>query len=238
MTDTGRTEDFATLLETVAESVFAEIHTCMPGRVVSYDDATGRAVVELDIKERIAGDGDEDDTYDAFSTLVEVPVMAWKRGDWIIHSSVTKKEPVMVHFAERSLDEWLETFERGIEPVDPRRFDLNDAIAVPGLLTAKHPISASVREAGSLTIAKIDGSVRIRLKENGGIEMIPGTGQVCVGEGVLGALSLATPSDAKINEIITQLNLVITAVNVLTGGGGIAPVTPYGGSAASKIKAV
>lgn len=117
-----------TALQSLADARIAQVHTCLPGAVVTY--SAGRATVQVMVN-RQTSDGQSL----AYLPLVEVPVQ-WPSGTgWAIRGPRPKPgDEGMVYFAERCCDIFLTTGQRS-DAGDPRRFDVNDAFFVPGSLS-------------------------------------------------------------------------------------------------------
>lgn len=104
----------------------SEVHTCLPGEVVSYD---GRfAVVRPTLAKKLANG----ETLPA-PKIVRVPV-CWPCADVkgakaYFTMPLKAGDPVKLNFSERALEDWLGG-DAGA-PGDPRQFDLSDAFATP-----------------------------------------------------------------------------------------------------------
>ena len=61
------------------------------------------------------------------------PVLFPQGGGYSITFPLESGDPVKLSVAARSLDEWLTDGGTDVEPADPRRFDLEDAIVEPGI---------------------------------------------------------------------------------------------------------
>lgn len=115
------------LLRLAVESGLSDIHTCLPGTVESYDFATQKASVKPSIKKAYR-DGET-----ASMPVIEgVPVVFPRSGGASLTFPVESGDGVLLLFSERSLENWLQQGGEQ-EPGDPRRMDLSDAIAIPGL---------------------------------------------------------------------------------------------------------
>lgn len=106
-------------------AALGEVNTAMPGRIVSYDAARNRAVVQPALPKRLA-DG---------STLLppaihEVPVLWPSAGGAVLTMPLRAGDEVWLEFAQRSLDGWLSGNDAA--PDDPRQHDLTDCVARPG----------------------------------------------------------------------------------------------------------
>ncbi len=127
--------DLISTIENVFESIMSNVHTALPGTIVSYDPATNRAVIRPTLPKRLA-DGRELPAPD----VISVPMVWPTSGGATITMPVAAGDGVLLHFSSRSLDGWLagETS----SPDDPRMFDLSDAIATPGLSASRPAVHA------------------------------------------------------------------------------------------------
>ncbi len=149
----------ASELRELIATELADVHTCLPGTVVSYDGRS--AVVKPAISKQLSS-GDELPA----PTIVSVPV-CWPCGDVgggqaLISVPLKAGDAVLLHFSERSLENWLSG--RDGVPGDPRMFDLSDAFATPvcrpGALQAD-PDSVTVQYGGAVFRMGAGGEVSI-----------------------------------------------------------------------------
>ena len=117
-----------TALQVLSETSLSDVNTIIPGKIISYDAPSNRAVVRAALPKMLANG----EPLDA-PNVVEVPVL-WplaQNGKAGQTFPIRPGDGVMLAFSQRSLEGWLSGQE--VAPDDPRRFDLSDAIAVPGL---------------------------------------------------------------------------------------------------------
>lgn len=117
-----------TELRQLIATELAEVHTTLPGVIVSYDGAT--AVVRPALPKQLAN-GDVLPP----PQIVQVPV-CWPCGDLqggvaLISVPLKPGDAVKLSFSERALEGWLSGTDAA--PDDPRQFDLSDAFAAPVL---------------------------------------------------------------------------------------------------------
>lgn len=125
MSDLNAAARFLEGVQASVEAMLGEVNTAMPGRIVSYDAARNRAVVQPALPKRLA-DG---------STLLppaihEVPVLWPSAGGAVLTLPLRAGDEVWLEFAQRSLEGWLSGNDSA--PDDPRQFDLTDCVARPG----------------------------------------------------------------------------------------------------------
>lgn len=122
------------------ESVLSDVNTCMPGIVISFDGS--RATCRPSVPKQLA-----DGSQLSCPQVVDVPVV-WPTADIGglvagLRMPLKPGDGVLLHFSQRSLETWLQGGDTA--PDDPRRFDLSDAVAVPGLnRTSVRPATDSV----------------------------------------------------------------------------------------------
>lgn len=114
----------ATEMRRLVATELAEVHTCLPGKVISFDGHT--AVVRPALSKALAS-GDPLQAPSIFSVPVCFP--RGVGGAAIISVPLKAGDDVLLHFSERALENWLSGAD-GV-PGDPRMFDLTDAFATP-----------------------------------------------------------------------------------------------------------
>jgi hypothetical protein len=115
-----------TELRQLIATELAEVHTCLPGVIVSYDGSS--AVVRPALPKQLANG----DVLQA-PQIVQVPI-CWPAGDIEGHRALVTVplkpgDAVKLSFSERALENWLSGADSA--PDDPRQFDLSDAFATP-----------------------------------------------------------------------------------------------------------
>lgn len=143
-------------MQIATETSLSEVNTMMPGKIISYDPARNRAIVQP-IQPKAMADGTSLEP----PTIAEVPI-AWGMGSGGTAGLTAPIKPgdgVMLQFSQRSLEGWLSG--NNMAPDDPRRFDLTDAVAVPGL-------AASGVVANATDVELRFGPVKLRLRPDGG----------------------------------------------------------------------
>lgn len=147
------------MIEGTAAAATGEINTSMPARIVSYDPARNRAVVQPTLPKRLA-----DGTTLAAPTIAEVPILWPAAGGSVFTMPLRAGDEVWLEFSQRSLEGWLSGNDAA--PDDPRQFDLSDAVARPG---GGRDVSGVSADAVVLQM----GSLALRL-EPGGIARLTG----------------------------------------------------------------
>lgn len=155
------TPTLAKVLQDVLESRLCDLHTALPGEVVSYDSATMLATIKPLLKRKYA-------TGELVSlpNIQNVPVKHPRTVDAAIHLPIKKGDGVLLIFIERSIDKWI-TQGGEVSPEDPRKHSLSDAICIPGLFAQSNPIT--VDEPDALTIK--NDKMAIELFKDGKVKL-------------------------------------------------------------------
>ena len=188
----------------------SNIHTALPGQIVSYDFTTQKASIQPTIN-KVWSDG----TKIPLPILENVPVIFPESGGASITFPVLPGDTCLIIFAERSIDEW-KTNGGLVNPVDPRKFDFTDAVAIMGL----KPFNASFppRTNNTDLVINFAGS-SISITPTGAIKI-----------NTASTLALGTPTVELINQLITVITSIEAAMTRLfTDGDGI----PETGAAAT-----
>ena len=127
----------------------SEVRTCLPGVIQSYDGTC--AVVKPALPKQLANG----DVLPA-PQIVRVPVCfpVGMGGQAQITVPLAAGDNVILHFSERSLENWLNGSDSA--PDDPRQFDLSDCFASPVLRP-----TASGADPENVSMLFGDGSIKI-----------------------------------------------------------------------------
>jgi hypothetical protein len=121
-------DDLSKLLRETFEYNMTDVHTALSGVIKKYDPSTRRADVQPSLKRKIPGG-----KYLDFPVIPDVPVLFPGTKKYVIHFSLEEGDEVLLIASERGTDLWKARGGKGIEEADPRRFDLQDCYAIPGL---------------------------------------------------------------------------------------------------------
>jgi len=143
------------------ENRLVDLHTCMPGTIVSYDPAAQKATVKPDFQRKFRTGESVD-----LPQIVDVPVRIPRAGKAFIHFPLKEGDKVMLHFVERSIDTWKQ--EGGV--VDPstesRKHALSDAYVEIGGYPFNDPVAGTAEDIlitndKSVITIRPDGTMRI-----------------------------------------------------------------------------
>lgn len=137
------------------------LHTALPGIVKAYDPTTNKATIQPALnKAFLSGEM-------PMPILENVPIMFPGGTDFNITYPINVNDYVLLIFVERSIDLWLSVGGQ-VTPRDPRKFDISDAIAIPGLQPFNSDFSErnnedfTINYAGSSIIIGSDGAIQIK----------------------------------------------------------------------------
>lgn len=114
----------AELLRTALDSRLLDLHTAMPGTIVSYDASTQTATVQPGIRRSL------DDTLETLPSIPNVPI-AWPAGGGMgLKFQLSAGDSVMLVFSEASFSTWR-TSGQISDPSDESRHSLSYPLAFP-----------------------------------------------------------------------------------------------------------
>lgn len=141
---TDNRENTPTLIQTlqaVIDASLCDLHTAMPCEVISYDYASNMAVVQPTLKRKYKN---EDEAV-KLPTISNVPVSFQRMGPAHLRLPIKAGQTGQLVFNERSIDGWLVSG-GNIDPQDPRKHSLSDAVFYPGLAPSNSPIKSAAAE--------------------------------------------------------------------------------------------
>lgn len=164
----SRTPELEELLDMAIESHLADLHTCMPGKVVEYSKETQKADIKPLLKRRIVHENGEE-LLESLPVLPDVPISFMRSAGFFLSFPIEPGDLVTIHFAERSLDNYLSGRGEDTDPDEFRMHDLADAIAVPGFYPFRNPIKdiSSVNAVFGMD----DGGMQIHITPDGVMEV-------------------------------------------------------------------
>jgi hypothetical protein len=145
------------IIRQAISSQLCSVHTCLPAEIVTYDYTVQKATVQPLLRKRY-----RDGTVQALPEITNVPVIFPRSSSFSMHYPLNQGDNVMILFSERSIDQWL-TSGGEITPLDSRKFDLSDAIAIPGLYPFSSPSPAEDNTSYTIEI----GSAKFKMDPTG-----------------------------------------------------------------------
>lgn len=195
----------AEVLRQILAGQKTELHTAMPGTVVSYDATNQVADIRPGIKRVIPATSDEvEDRVEELPILPAVPV-AWPRaGTFFVHGVLVAGDGVLLVFCEADINAWLEG-NTSSDPGTPERHGLSGAVAVPGLF----PSSSSIGTVSSSNPKiGIDGDVNAieftssQVRCGGSASLAMATGLQAMFDAISGASTTANDGGAAFKAAI------------------------------------
>lgn len=155
-------ETLQAVIQQAIKAQILELHTCLPAKVVKYDQLTQKADVKPLIKRKLR----KDQSLIELPVIPSVPVQHPCGGGAFIHMPIAVGDTGIVVFSERSLDAWLSGDGQIVDPKDIRHHHLSDGVFIPGV----KPFSKGV--AGTKDSIKISyGTTTFELFNNGKVKI-------------------------------------------------------------------
>lgn len=124
-------------LDAMAADVLRRARAHLPGEIVSYNPATGRASCVVGLVGQTAAGQTQ-----APIPLPDVPVVWPRFGGYSLVGMLYPGDGVLLAIADRAIDRWL--LAGGVVPLESDRMhELTDAIAIPGLAPLTRPPPAA-----------------------------------------------------------------------------------------------
>lgn len=199
-----------------------DLHTCLPGEVISFNAAEQTADIQPMIKRKFKGE------WVNIPVLKSVPVRYQRSADFAITFPLAKGDQVMLVFCERSIDTWLE--QGGIKaPADFRRHDYSDAFALPMMYPKTNKIPAM--DAANLQIKTISGNIKFTIRPDGSMD-VTAAGDVDITTDT--DVNINTTGNSYIKSALTTIDNNLLVTGSITGQQGLAitgihPVAGVGG---------
>lgn len=220
-----QTPDLGALLAEAVAFARGSMATAIPATVVVYDHVLQRVTVKPVVSGRYKDPSTDVLIPFPLPTLANVPVAFPSSTGFAITWPLFPGDTVYLVMADSSLDEWKSTGAQENVPQDIRRFDLSDAVAIPGL----RPFARPIPPTGVLPTAMVLEGVEVRLGS-----------------------ALATDPVALSSLVLAEFAKLKAAIEghvhsgVTTGPGSSGPVVPIpsvlpvplGSVAATRVKAV
>ena len=121
----GTLNDLTSMLHHILSQFMKNVHTALPGEIISYDAATRRARIKPSLRLLLT-----DGTEILRAPLINIPVVTNGGGNWLITVNLMPGNQVLCLFSEAGITAFKETFTESSPDVDSF-FSEKDAIAIP-----------------------------------------------------------------------------------------------------------
>lgn len=145
-------QEFTQEVEETARAVVNEIHTAMPGEIVSFNAGSGTATVKP-VGKFVTSDGKELD----YPVITEAPLAFpfCQQAGVGIAFPVNKGDSCIIIISEVELDAWRS----GAESEGSLRFDLTSAMIIPGLLDGGSDLVAKAAKLNAVVVGSSGSEV-------------------------------------------------------------------------------
>jgi hypothetical protein len=133
------------------------VHTCIPGKVESYDPLTKKASVKPLIKMKVNNESL------SYPVINNVPVVFPGSKDVVIAFPLSAGDGCLILFSEQAMENYLSSTGKEVEPGDNRRYSVNDAICIPGLF----PFTSPGKTGGTIGLEIIFKGYKIIINDTG-----------------------------------------------------------------------
>jgi hypothetical protein len=195
-------DNLGAALRDIIDHALTEVHTAIPGKVISYDASTQTCAVQVMVK-RVIVDDDGNEIVESLPQITNVPVGWYSGGGYFMSLPMASGDYCMLMFQERPVDTFLSSGEES-DPGDLRHHDLSDCWAIPCV----RPTSKALQSA--------DASVMTMGKDGGPIIAVDAA-VVNIGEKSAAAfIARADLVDTRIGNLETSMSTYVTAMNAHT----------------------
>lgn len=156
------TNPYLSLIKDMKRVLLLDVMVGLPGKVLSYNPDTQRAVVECGIQKHTGGG-----EFRTIPGIEHVPVQFAGTAQWIVFHELPEGTEGYIHFSHRAVDYWID--QGGpVRPLDARMFDSSDAFFAPGYRSRATCIPGL--PTSGIGMSSASGSVRLHLTD-GGIDL-------------------------------------------------------------------
>jgi len=188
------------------EGRLKDLHTCLPGIVVSFDPVKQTAVVQPAIKRIFTEKGAVN-----LPVCVDVPVQFPGGGDFFLTFPVKAGDECMLHFSERAIDNWYASGSTQA-PAEYRLHDLSDAMATVGINSQPRKIPAF--NATDTELRNREGTTHVQIKPDGTITNLNPVGSTILSAD--GKFTINCPGGFEVNGPTAQMNVPQTTITGTT----------------------
>ena len=154
-------DDEEAALNARVEAFAANLNTCMPGIIRSFDPDTQTVTVQPAIRRIFREKGPVD-----LPALVDVPVKFPRGGGFVLTFPIAAGDECLLSFSQRAIDFWWQN--GGVQlPSELRMHDISDAFADVGY--SSKPNVVKMIRMDAVELRSLDGTNRIALCADGSI---------------------------------------------------------------------
>lgn len=211
------------IFQKLQQTAISSLRTCLPGEVTEYNHDEQKASVQPAVDFRYLDPETEEMVFETPPVVPNCPVAFPSAAGFSFTFPLKPGDSVILVFSERSMDEWLSQGGTGHQPADSRRYDLSDAIVIPGGRSFGDAVQEVAKNA-----AVIEAADQIHLGKANPTDW----------------LALTSKVKATINNLISEINSFVSTYNghqhqqvmpLIPGPAGPTPGTAEGsGHKASK----
>jgi len=212
------TPDLARVISDAVRYHLGEVNTAIPARILKYDPTKQEAEVQPLIKRRY-----KDGVAVSRAPITGVPVVFPAAGGGIITFPVQVGDTVLLIFSQRSIDRWVRSEGGEVDPLDNRKHDISDAMAIPGLFT----LNQALQSDPDNVIIKFSGA-EIALTPDGAVNINAPGGFNVVGDSTIDG-TLSVTGDVQFDSDLNVTGDIVA--NEVTGGGKVLSSHTHAGSA-------
>ena len=164
----AETPDLGELLAEAADFTRGMINVALPATVLAYDPARQTVTVKPSVSARVQEPNTGALVPVPIPAISNVPVAFPSAAGFSITWPLTIGDPVTLVFCDRSTDEWKSTGLPENVPLDVRRHDFTDAVAIPGGRPFPQALTADSYTPTGLVIKGLD----IRLGSSAAVDFV------------------------------------------------------------------
>ena len=226
----NRTPTQAEILKAAISQSLSDLHTMLPGQIEKYDERTQKADVKPLIKRTVILSDSTELPPESLPVIANVPIIFPQGSGFFFSVPLTKGDYVMLLFCERSIDQYISGSGIDTDPVDVRKHDLSDAVAIPGFVPYSKALKNVVET--EMRLGQDDDGIQIRLKKDGEIDITYENGQTLHLENKDGDAILKLGNGAVHAMIAERFQTFWSTIKSIFDshshtGHGVPPVTPF-----------
>jgi hypothetical protein len=188
------------------EGRLKDLHTCLPGIIMSFDPAKQTCVAQPAIQRIFTEKGTVN-----LPVCVDVPVQFPGGGDFFLTFPVKAGDECMLHFSERAIDNWYAS--GGAQaPAEYRLHDLSDAMATVGINSQPKKIPSY--NPTDVELRNREGTTHVQMKPDGTITNLNPVGNTILS--AAGKFTINCPGGFEVNGPTAQINVPQTTITGTT----------------------